>query len=192
MHTIQYVAVCVFSAVSIAAIVLAVLRTRATERELEQTVTVTLTADTSQFEEAMRKMARSVDQMKVGMGTVMMPTMRRMVVLAGEFSVAMDRMMSGLPRWAWDDKLREVHVAGLEAKMYVRAGLDHEVSTPAALDALIAGISHLPHLTYEERAQVMAAAYRGWVNHRPLKQGGGLAFVATTGPAPLVLDVFPR
>jgi hypothetical protein len=188
MHPVQYAALAVlFTVFSVTGGFLYLRRHRPVEP-----LTVTLTADTSQFEEAMRKMGRAWGDMKLSVGTAMFPAMAAVGKEMVSLTRAMERMRLGLPAWYFDPKLREVHVAGLEAKMYVRAGMDHQVATPEALDRLVKQIHHEPHLTPEERGQVIAAAYRGWVNHRPLEQGGGLAFVATTGPAPLVLDVFPR
>lgn len=61
-----------------------------------------------------------------------------------------------------------VRVAGLEARYYVRAGLDPRYSTLFGLDALTASImsnrdGDMAFLTRQSRAQIAAAAIAGWV-----------------------------
>ena len=77
-----------------------------------------------------------------------------------------------------------VHVAGLEGRYAVRAGLDPTYATPAALDQLVArimagdaeheGDRQLRLLTLESRSLVAAAAIRGWCH----SYGHGPAIVA--------------
>jgi hypothetical protein len=163
MHPVQYAALAVlFTVLAVTGGFLYLRR----HRPAVGTVTVNLGLDTSQFEEAMRRAATALDNMKINIGTAMLPTIARFAADLEQSMRRIQHVMAGVPPWALDPKLREVHVAGLEAKMYVRAGMDHEVATPEALDRLIRQISHQAHLTPAERAQVIAAAYRGWVTHR--------------------------
>jgi hypothetical protein len=67
---------------------------------------------------------------------------------------------------------REVRVAGLAAKMQVRAGMDPTVE----LDTLLRQIRAHRNLTYEERALVAAAAIRGWAEHRTTGRPDSVAF----------------
>lgn len=62
-------------------------------------------------------------------------------------------------------------VAGLEARYYVRAGLDLAYASETALTGLVAEImagdpAALFFLQEKQRAQIAAAAVRGWVTHR--------------------------
>lgn len=171
MHAVQYAAWGVLAAAVIVTVVLALESRRYRKRrQRERPVYVTLTADTSQYEQAMRNAARALDAVKWNLGTALTPMFANMVAVMADFERSLKnvgRIMVGTPPWALDPKLREVHIAGLESKMYVRAGMDPHVASPDGLDALVSELSHLPHLTPGERAGVIAAAYRGWVNHRP-------------------------
>jgi len=60
-----------------------------------------------------------------------------------------------------------VHVAGLEARYFVRAGLDPSYADPRALDQLVqqimTGAGDLLFVSDENRALIASAALRGWV-----------------------------
>lgn len=87
-------------------------------------------------------------------------------------------MQAAVPRF---DAVRELWritantpeaVAGLEARYYVRAGLDPTYAAPVALNFLVAAIlggtaGGVLFLTPTNRATVAASAIRGWSQHRP-------------------------
>jgi hypothetical protein len=73
-------------------------------------------------------------------------------------------------------RAKEVKVSGLEARVYVRAGLDPTLSTPAELHRLVRLLLHRPHvvvgvadsmfLDRPARVRLAVAAMRGWAVHR--------------------------
>jgi len=74
-----------------------------------------------------------------------------------------------LARWgrAYSQR-REVYVAGLEGRYYVRGGLDSRYREPEARDALVRALLACEeltpcHLSRKERGRVAAAFLTGWV-----------------------------
>lgn len=71
---------------------------------------------------------------------------------------AVERLARNLQRAATPPPAR---VAGLEARYYVRGGLDPAYASPAARDA------YCRHLALAGRPSYAAAFLRGWVEHHP-------------------------
>jgi hypothetical protein len=73
-------------------------------------------------------------------------------------------------------RAKEVHVSGLEARVYVRAGMDPDYATPADLHRLVRLLLRRPHvvvglessmfLDRPARLRLAVAALRGWAAHR--------------------------
>lgn len=133
-------------------------------------LTVTLRADTSQFEAAMRKVRFDFETFSAGIGAILLPVFAQAASNMTEFGETLRRVgqiIAGVPPWTLDPKLREVHVAGLCAKMQVRAGYDPRYADPDMLTFLIVQIAHEPNLTAAERGLIQAAAIRGWNARNP-------------------------
>lgn len=122
-------------------------------------VTVTLTADTAALEAAFLRLSTNVSEAFTQIGRALMPGLQGVAdVLTG-----LGRALSPLTR-AND----VVHVAGLEGRYYVRAGLSPRYSSPARRDALVAAVlagtaEGCLFLTPDNRGRVAAAVINGWV-----------------------------
>jgi hypothetical protein len=129
-------------------------------------VTVTLTLDTRAFADAMKRTATAFANVAPLIG----PGITRAV---GDWQRSMEKLAASLrttpaelePVFARVAAQREVKVAGLCGKYYVRAGLDPKYRDPAMLHLLVQGIlggaTH-DQLTEDEKRQVAVAAMRGW------------------------------
>jgi hypothetical protein len=116
-------------------------------------MTVTLDIDVTPF---LRNLQRAAEQMAKSVDTM---------------AQAVRGMGKALAR------AREVSVSGLEARMYVRAGLDPAYASEEALDGLVRlllrkpsavlGLGDSMMLGTRDRARLAAAAMRGWAEHRP-------------------------
>lgn len=100
-------------------------------------------------------------------------------VMSGKIVTAAEAIANLTQRWS---QPREVYVAGLEARYYVRGGLDSRYRDPEARDALVRDLmrgKELPPpclLDARERGQVAAAFLCGWE-----QSYGGRDTVATYG-----------
>ena len=106
------------------------------------------------------------------------PFLRAVQRASAEAAKSLNNMAESVRRMgkalAWQ---HEVRVSGLEARMYVRAGLDPAYASEEALDGLVRLIMRKPSavlglgdslmLGTRDRARLAAAAMRGWAEHRP-------------------------
>lgn len=141
------------------------------------TTTVDLTIDTARFDalalaarpdpEAMRRLSRQVAAAFDSIREAFRPFAEAMAKAARQIG----RMMERLREQANDP----VRVAGYEATYYVRAGLDHAVTSPDDLvRAVLAGNDSLTGetdfwlllMSPANRRAVAVAAMRGWAEHR--------------------------
>lgn len=116
----------------------------ANQRRVGDALVVDIRVDTTALERAFRQMAEAVTAM------------------AQNASRALARMGR---RYA---QRREVYVAGLEGRYYVRGGLDSRYREPEARDALVRALMAREelrpcHLSIRERSAVAAAFLAGWV-----------------------------
>jgi hypothetical protein len=138
------------------------------------TVEVTITADTSRFDAAMSNWNASPGMVWNLSNLTRFATAAN--AAAVDLEVSMRKVIEAM-RAVGVGGLetpaeREVRVAGLAAKMQVRAGMDPTVE----LDTLLRQIRAHRNLTYEERGLVAAAALRGWAEHRDTGRPDSVAF----------------
>lgn len=147
-------------------------------------VVVRLVADTSGFEKAMRRAARAFDDMKRQIGEVMLPSFKAMTA----------NLVQVVARWdtAWRHA-RVVKLAGLEARYYVRGGLDYRYADADKVCELVREILAGRHdvyafpftLTRADRAYLATQVMSAWVKyqdpHRPRTEGTYAAAVEPPG-----------
>lgn len=133
----------------------------ASQRRVGNTVQVTLMADLKPFLEACRRFNQAVGQAMAKVGKALEDARR---AHRGQFALVPSP--SAVGRLAWAQK-REVYVAGLEGRYFVRGGLDSRYLEPEARDALVRELMagrELPCLvSARERALVATAFLAGWV-----------------------------
>lgn len=140
------------------------------QRREGNTVVVTLELDTSEVERRLRELGRALGSLGATAGPF-----RGMVKAAAEAEASMAKMHAainadmaeGMRRMVRAELNRqEVRQAGLEARYYVRGGLDPTYATPEARDAYVKGILTVGF--WDGMGHVRAAAFlRGWVEHHP-------------------------
>jgi hypothetical protein len=121
-------------------------------------ITTTLVIDTEKINRGLRRMVEGIRQ-------ALQPFAEAMAGAARALGRLAERM-----REAANDP---VYVAGLEARYYVRAGLDPSYAHPERRDALIQGLlagktgaaddDLLPFVSPENRRLLAVSALRGWV-----------------------------
>lgn len=105
-----------------------------------------------------RQMSQAVQSLSVQV----LDALARSAVEAGRAMMRLGVTMKVTAARIQGEKQVEVAVAGLEGKMFVRAGMDPRYATEDDLNALCREIAGLTSLTAAERGRVMAAACAGW------------------------------
>lgn len=131
---------------------------RRISRRPEQTKTVELVIDHEPFSDALRRFAENWQQMQRSVAAVIGPALTGAAETIGKLARALS------PYFAANEP---VHVAGLEARYFVRAGLDPACAAPSQLDALVQTIltgtaDDLRYVNDENRAVIAGSAIAGW------------------------------
>lgn len=116
--------------------------------------------------------------MSITLNVDVTPFLRALQRAAENMAKSMDTMAQHVRRMGQAfTRQHEVRISGLEAKMYVRAGLDPQYATEDALHGLVRLLMRKPSavlglqegtmLGRSDRARLAAAAMRGWAEHRP-------------------------
>jgi hypothetical protein len=132
---------------------------RRISRRPEQTTTVTLHVDPEPLSVQLHRLAVSFQWMQSQIGRAFTPSM----TAAAE---AIARLMEQFSPYFVANE--PAHVAGLEARYFVRAGLDTSYADPHALDRLVldimTGTDELLWVNDENRSRIAASAISGWVS----------------------------
>lgn len=149
------------------------------------TTSTTLVIDTEPFSEQMRRIAANWDRTLTQVGRALQPMLTGMAEVMTKFARQINPYIrANTP----------VNVAGLEARYFVRAGLDPAYADPWMLDRLVQGIltgvteDELWFVNDENRALIAASAITGWCAsyaglstvqvlawHRQMPDGGRLS-----------------